>query len=476
MGTYKIAAVLLLCAAPVISGPAANFKSTEAKAHYEKALEYGNQNLWTPARLELNRARVIEPANPEILIELGIAHGELKDWEDAIATLRKAVELAPGSVRAHYNLALTLDRADPSKGVGIPEYRKALKIDPADVDSLINLAVDRGEEDAPEARSLLARALKADPNNANAHLNLGLLLKKDSEFKGAAAELREAARLNPKLVEAHRQLIPMLASQAKWAEVVEQCRKMLEWYPDDFGARYTMGQALIREDKTEEGKAELAHALELRKRQQQQQQADKVREQGIVSLNKGNTPDALSQFKSAVSLDDSSVNHMYLGLALGASGDMEAGVNEISAAVRLDPKNAQAHLNLGSVYMQTNQELKARGEFEKAVELEPWFPEAQNNLGLVLAKNGALDEAIEHFRRASELSPGYVEAWFNLGLALRTANRLEDAVEAFRHAAKAAPDNAQVQYALGMTLKDKGDVAGSQAALNRAQALQQKEK
>jgi superkiller protein 3 len=468
--------MLVFCAVPALSGPASNFKSIEAKAHYERALEYGNQDLWAPAILELNRARAVEPGNPEILIELGIAHGELKDWEDAIATLRKAVALAPGSVRAHYNLALTLDRADPSKGAGIPEYRKALKIDPADVDSLINLAVDRGEEDAPEARNLLARALKADPKNANAHLNLGLLLKKNSDYKSAASELREAARLNPKLLEAHRQLIPMLASQANWGEVVEQCRKMLEWYPDDFGARYTLGQALIREDQTEEGKAELARALELRKRQQQQQQADKSREEGIVNLNKGNITDALSQFKSAVSLDDSSVNRMYLGLALAASGDVQASISEINASIQLDPKNARAHLNLGSVYMQTNQELKARSEFEKAVELEPWFPEAHNNLGLILAQNSRLDEAAEHFRRASELSPDYLEAWFNLGLALRTANRLDDAAEALRHAAKIAPENGQVQYALGMTLRDKGDLAGARAALDRARVLQQKEK
>ena len=468
--------MLLFCAVPIISGTASSFKSIEAKAHYEKAIEYSNQDLWTPALLELNRARALEPGNLEILIESGIAQGELKAWKNALATLRKAVELAPSSVRAHYNLALTMDRADPSKGAGIPEYRKALKIDPADVDSLINLAVDLGEEDAPEAKSLLARALKADPKNANAHLNLGLLFKKDSEFKAAAEELREAARLNPKLLEAHRQLIPMLASQAKWPEVEEQCRKMLEWYPDDFGARYTLGQALIREDKTEEGKAELAHALELRKRQQQQQQADKGREEGIVSLNKGNTADALSQFKLAVSLDNSSVNHMYLGLALGASGDMQASIDEMSAAIRLDPKNARAHLNLGSVYMQTNQENKARGEFEKAVELEPWFPEAHNNLGLILAQNSRLDEAVEHFRRAVELSPDYVEAWFNLGLALRAANRLDDAVEAFRRAAKIAPENGQVQYALGMTLKDKGDLTGARTALDRARVLQQREK
>src|SRR6185369_14093172 len=70
------------------------FKTDQARAHYQKGLEYGDKGLWAPAILELNRARELEPGNAGILIELGVAHGERKDWKRAIASLRKAVAVA----------------------------------------------------------------------------------------------------------------------------------------------------------------------------------------------------------------------------------------------------------------------------------------------------------------------------------------------------------------------------------------------
>ena len=87
--------------------------------------------------------------------------------------LRRAVSLSPNSGRAHYNLAVTLDRASPGKGHGIDEYRRALRLNPKDVNSLINLAVDLGDSDVQEAKRLFERAISLDTKNAGAYFNLG---------------------------------------------------------------------------------------------------------------------------------------------------------------------------------------------------------------------------------------------------------------------------------------------------------------
>ena len=116
-----------------------DFKTEQGRAHYQRGLEYGDRGLWAPAILELNRANSLEPGNAGILMELGIVHGERKEWKQAIASLRKAAAIAPSSAQAHYNLALTLDRADPGKGAGTAEYWKALRLDPRYVQALINL-------------------------------------------------------------------------------------------------------------------------------------------------------------------------------------------------------------------------------------------------------------------------------------------------------------------------------------------------
>src|SRR5713101_7467623 len=126
MGPGAVAAQFVLISAAVLAVHAQretpNFKPEQARAHYEKGLEFGDKGLWAPAILELNRANALEPGNAGILIELGIAHGERKDWKQAVASLRKAVAIAPASTQAHYNLALTLDRADPGKAAGTAEY------------------------------------------------------------------------------------------------------------------------------------------------------------------------------------------------------------------------------------------------------------------------------------------------------------------------------------------------------------------
>ena len=85
-------------------------------------------------------------------------------------------------------------------------------------------------------------------------------------------------------------------------------------------------------------------------------------------------------------------------------------MRELKAALEMEPGNARAHLNLGSVYLQTGQESPAKNEFEKALDLDPWLVEAHNNLGMMLAKNEQFEDAAKHFRLAADLEPHYLEA------------------------------------------------------------------
>ena len=64
------------------------FKTAQARTHYQKALEYGDKGLWSAAVLELNQARRLEPRNPDVLTELGIAHAERKEWKPADIAVR----------------------------------------------------------------------------------------------------------------------------------------------------------------------------------------------------------------------------------------------------------------------------------------------------------------------------------------------------------------------------------------------------
>src|SRR5215475_9126145 len=77
-----------------------------------------------------------------------------------------------------------------------------------------------------------------------------------------------------------------------------------------------------------------------------------------------------------------------------------------------------------------------------AVRADPRDAEARNALGLALDKSGQLNPAVAEFREAVELKPDYLEAWTNLGAALEKKGDLEGALEAIHKAVELSPNDA----------------------------------
>jgi Flp pilus assembly protein TadD len=59
-------------------------------------------------------------------------------------------------------------------------------------------------------------------------------------------------------------------------------------------------------------------------------------------------------------------------------------------------------------------------QFQETIRVDPRHAQAHNNLGIALAKQGQTDEAIRHFQEALRLNPDSAEARKNLAIALAT--------------------------------------------------------
>ena len=98
---------------------------------------------------------------------------------------------------AHLNLGLV----DMRRGQGAEaeaEYQTALRLDPAFVPALVNLAdLDRARGADDAGADLLRKAVALEPDNADAHHSLGLALVRQKNYAGALAELRKASELAP---------------------------------------------------------------------------------------------------------------------------------------------------------------------------------------------------------------------------------------------------------------------------------------
>ena len=110
-------------------------------------------------------------------------------------------------------------------------------------------------------------------------------------------------------------------------------------------------------------------------------------------------------------------------VSLSPSAPADAASTQTEAIVayeevlRMEPEHAAAHINLGTVYYNRQDYIKAELHYRAAIQVDPRYALAHFDLGNVLDETGRVPEAIETYRTALMLAPTYADAHYNLALA-----------------------------------------------------------
>ena len=126
--------------------------------------------------------------------------------------------------------------------------------------------------------------------------------------------------------------------------------------------------------------------------------------------------------------------HLAAGCQLLKDGRINEAIAELSTAVSMDPKLAEAHSLLGVAFDQKGLGERARESYERAVKGEPEDAQTLNNLGFSLYQNGNYRAAIDRLKRAVKLAPNDERILNNLALALCRIGKFEDAYKHFARA------------------------------------------
>ena len=118
---------------------------------------------------------------------------------------------------------------------------------------------------------------------------------------------------------------------------------------------------------------------------------------------------------------------MARGAALAQIDRTQEAIATFDRALAIDPSNAAAKANLGTVSLGVRDYPRARAILEEALALDPDVSRAHNALGVIAAETGHPDEAIAHWKRAVELNPKEWDTLFNLGKLLRRQGREAEA-------------------------------------------------
>jgi tetratricopeptide (TPR) repeat protein len=363
------------------------------------------------------RARILDPRRFQWAYYLGLTQVINGKNEEAVATLRGAVGLDPEYLPARLKLAetlLTLGRLDESeetcrsiaqdvrflapvyywfgrvaaaKGqdmVAIDYYRKACQLWPSFGTAHYALALaclrtgaaaeghqhmaayQKFKSDGdPQPEDPFLEAVRSLDNTALAHLMKGVELENAGRLDGAIAEHEEAVRQDPKLAQAHANLIALYARQGRTEKAEQEYQATVEINPNLPQSHYDYGVFLVSRRRFREAESAFRKALQ----------------------SSPNYAEA----------------HSNLGAMLERSGRVEEAVRHYRAAIEDKPNFRAAHFQLGRLLLAKNRTSEAIAQLSRTLTPEDGeTPRFMYALGVAYMEAGDIANATRYLRQAGE--------------------------------------------------------------------------
>ena len=165
---------------------------------------------------------------------------------------------------------------------------------------------------------------------------------------------------------------------------------------------------------------------------------------------------------------NSTVAQTNLGVALEKAGRYDEAAAHLEEAVRLEPRNARARVDLADVQFARGRYAEAAQAYADAVRLDPGDAMTRQHLAMAhynLANRewraGRLDAAEREYREALGSRPDDAGFHRALGMVLAEQGRHHEAVVAFQRSLELDPANVFTHDALAIALFESGDYRGA---------------
>jgi tetratricopeptide (TPR) repeat protein len=357
--------------------------NAEAAAHLGELLVTRAQDATSGLRI-LDKAIELDPKNADSYRNRGLAHAQLRHWDEAEADLNKAVELDPENFE---NYAMQAN---------------------------VYLFQDKDEK-LPLAVKALGKAIETYKPEESTDPKIyvqGYMLRGDANLKMANDTKRTQ--------EERDQLFD---------KVVADSEAILDEVPDTYP---TSGQALYRKGVAERmqgkyGKAitALTDAILLLPAGESGGYAGQAYlKRGMCWFNQGENRLARGDLEQAASMDYSDpLPHLWLGYTFAAEKDFRSAIDAFGEAIAKNPNSSLPYINRGLSYVQLGELQRAAENFAEAVRVEPDNPDNHVKRGRVNLMMEDYQRAFNAFDLALQRDPENIAALEGAAAALRGLGR-----------------------------------------------------
>src|SRR5437016_616817 len=478
---------------------------------------YRYNNDLQKAENEFKTAVKLQPDSEEAVTTLAYLYNEEGDSARAIQALNSIPD-AERSAKLYSALGYTYEQQKQYKNA-IAAYRQAMELDRDNLDAIRGLAqnlMNDGQSDAAlEQYKIIA---DANPDDAQTYVHMAEIYRKDGRFDQALDSLKKAESMVQDSIEIPYQIAAVYQAEGRYDDAAQTLKSLL--------------------DKTEKPDTSYSQS-------ERNNRAVFLERLGSVYRDMGNNQFALDTFRKMLALGDENAVRGYqqiidtyreskqwsqaaaaakeaveklpndrglkmvLASQLADSGQPEVGLQQVKSLLTGKPEDREVYIALaqmysrlkrwneaeeaiskaeqlstkpddkqytnfvkGSIYERQKKYEPAETQFKQILAADPQNAMTLNYFGYMLADRGVrLDEALGYIKKAVELEPANGAYLDSLGWAYFKLGKYDLAEENLNKAIQHTPNDPTVQDHLGDVYQKTGRLR--QAAAHWERALQE---
>lgn len=395
--------------------------------------------------------------------------------QEALDVLRRALELTKANppdeaqlMSIHYQLGLALRRTGAEQEA-LPHFAEAEKhaaqrsaTARENLTSYLSGSLSRGGTEAakppavsplsplsPDERAALRSRANADL--ARAYMNMGILHAQARRFARAAAELEQAAAIDPQFPQVQYSLGVAYFNAGQFEKAGPPLASVLAATPSDLAVRRMLALALFNTDAYD-------RTVDLLKNDPERATDPSLQYTYAVALvRSGRSADAEQTFSRLLRAHGDQPDLLVLqGQAQVEQGDYDGAVESLQRALRQKPDVADANAALGMIYLKQGRLPEAERALRAEIEAHPDNIRSRHHLAVVLDLLDRPKDALEQLRRVLAARPSFGEARYLIGKVLLALGSPDEAIVHLEAAVRLTPDKAAGYFQLAQAYRKVG--------------------
>jgi tetratricopeptide (TPR) repeat protein len=275
------------------------------------------------------------------------------------------------------------------------------------------------------------------PSLAQSYTQMGkVYLERDQETL-AAAQFREALKVDPGWAEAYEQLGLLEMKRGRSKEAVALLKEAVEKNPEQATAHRALAMVYLSMGELEAARKAILSALEIAPYLE-----DSHNVLGSVERQAGNEEAALGAFKKELQINPGNWRtHANLGSLHESMGNLNEAEASYLRTLELQPENSEIILALAGVYSRQGRSEEARRLLEGVGEGPAGDIDLRYNQAAMLQNDGETDRARAIYENILAEAPDHERSLVNLGVIYARQGEQATALELWQRALEVNPEN-----------------------------------